>query len=248
MKVQKIIAGGRHLYSKTLWNRHPNCFWLFCIWHTEKGFVSSIKQFLVSILSFFILNVSILLPRQYIRDLLPISKYSFWMYLPFGGIEKLPTKDSSVSVGKSGEKSQCKKLLWFIILFHVQRFPPFMWVHTAHHWLCEGLCLLIGFLWVRRRPRTSHTYWSASRPICLQKQLGCSLSVSPVKVQATFHFTCMPLQKSKERSECDRMRERQQVANESFWVEGKISWLEKNVTTEDKRPRQRLLFAYLTCY
>ena len=67
--------------------------------------------------------------------------------------------------------------------------------------------------------------------------------------QPSFHLDAL-VKWNREGGETERVRQergrREQIANESLWVGGSISWFEENLTTEDKRLRQCLLSAYLT--
>lgn len=127
-------------------------------------------------------------------------------------------------------------------------FLPFTLVYTTHHWPCEGFCLQFS-LWVRGRPRISSCSWFASQPISCQRHSLVHYQFPwRRKTWAAFHFIRMPLRSEREGGEKERVRknEGEQIANESLWVGGSISWFEENLTTEDKRLRQCLPCAYLT--
>lgn len=144
-----------------------------------------------------------------------------------------------------------KKALWFDIQLHVQVFSLF---HIQPIYdpvmVCISNCLI---KWGDAQGSHSHCYWSARQYICCQNHLACSLSVSLAKKNMSslsFHLNDLVKWMGRWRgraSQTERGRERRLSMTASDWEAAQVG-LRKNVTTEDKRLRQCLLCAYLTCH
>lgn len=80
----------------------------------------------------------------------------------------------------------------------------------------EEWCLRFS-LWAREHPRIRR-YWSASQPICCQKHLACSLSVSLAKEnRGGGHFSWMPLPWSERENASQIERERERESTDYQW-------------------------------
>lgn len=76
-------------------------------------------------------------------------------------------RDSTVSCHRRQEKA---------LIYSPAVFPPFRYLHCTRHRPREVFVSLI-FSLSEGHPRIRSCYWSASKPICCQKHLACSLSV-----------------------------------------------------------------------
>lgn len=152
-------------------------------------------------------------------------------------------RDSTVSCHRRQEKA---------LIYSPAVFPPFRYLHCTRHRPREVFVSLI-FSLSEGHPRIRSCYWSASEPICCQKHLACSLSVFLGEEKhegalISFRCPCEAEGEVENENKLDVKRERERAKADCQRVGGSISWFEENLTTEDRRLRQCLLCACLTCY